>query len=279
MNHFRLDEREKKWLSKAEDLTDDFIRHTRHVLPVLARLCLVSTFFEDGCRMFQQWSDQVAFYQESWYIPPILGHLLVIHGVFGQIGSVCMILARKKIPWSVAVLGSVVLSQTILYRIFWEPKFLLRNVSIAGALIFLAAETFKEPESLFAGLPSGGDENNLRCMLMLVGRCCLALMYLTMIKFEFSLYRMLNLFISFGLMSCVIVGYRTRLMALVVAIFFFVINFYDNAWWTVPNDSNRFYRDFMKYDFFQALSVIGGLLLVIAYGPGGVSYDDFKKQW
>lgn len=145
-----------------------------------------------------------------------------------------------------------------------------------GALLLLIAESRVEGKSLFAGIPSAG-ENRPKNYLQLTGRILLVFMFLTVLKLELSPLQVLqNLFAS-ALMLLVTVGYKTKLSALVLVLWLSCVNVYANAFWTLP--SYKPMRDFLKYDFFQTMSVIGGLLMVVYLGPGGVSMDEHKKKW
>ena len=131
--------------------------------------------------------------------------------------------------------------------------------------------------SIFAGLPSLGETSKHKTYMQLSGRVLLVFMLLTLLRFEISFLQLVQNVVGLSLVVLIAVGYKTKLACLVLAAWLSVINFYVNAWWTYS--SHKPMHDFLKFDFFQTLSVVGGLLLVVAIGPGGYSMDEHKKKW
>ena len=150
-----------------------------------------------------------------------------------------------------------------------------RNLSLSGALLLLLAESSGEVKTMFAGLPSMGI-NQRQNYMQLAGRVLVVFMFLTLFKFDLSPLRIIMLVGGAVLTTCVFIGYKTKLAAIVLVILLAILNVVLNSFWSIPY--NRIMRDFVKYDFFQTLSVIGGLLFVVALGPGGVSVDERKRE-
>lgn len=146
---------------------------------------------------------------------------------------------------------------------------------MTGALVLLLAESNAEVKTMFAGIPTMGN-NQKQSYMQLVGRVLVVFMFLTLLNFDFSLLRMFLSIAGLVLTIMVFLGYKTKLSAILSVILLSIINVTFNCFWMVPH--NRVMRDFLKYDFFQTLSVIGGLLYIVALGPGGVSLDEHKKD-
>lgn len=66
-----------------------------------------------------------------------------------------------------------------------------------------------------------------------------------------------------------IVGYQTRLAALVLALFTLVASFFFHAYWSVPAEQ-AFVQQLL---FFKNIAVTGGLLVLASHGAGAWSVD------
>jgi ER-derived vesicles protein len=142
--------------------------------------------------------------------------------------------------------------------------------------MLLMVENRKEARTLFAGVPQM-HSNAPKNYMQLAGRMLLVIMFLTIVRYELSFTSIIQNLIGGICMLLVAVGFKTKLSALSLVIYLTVVNFYSNCFWSVAD--HRALHDFLKYDFFQTMSVIGGLLYVVALGPGGVSIDARKKEW
>jgi len=263
-------------MDRLDDVADQVLRHGKHVLPHVARLCILSTFVEDGVRMWFQWNEQRDYMNMTWGCGWFLATMFVVVNLLGQLGGCVMVLTRQKVNIACFVLFGIIALQTVAYSILWDLKFLMRNLALAGGVILLMAEAKAEGKSLFAGLPSMG-ENSPKTYMQLSGRVLLVLMFLTLLRFDFDpLHTVQNLF-GTALIILIAVGYKTKVASLILVAWLTLLNMYFNAWWNIPQYKPM--RDFLKYDFFQTMSVVGGLLLVVALGPGGYSMDEHKKNW
>jgi putative oxidoreductase len=67
----------------------------------------------------------------------------------------------------------------------------------------------------------------------------------------------------------IIVGFHTRIAAIVLALFTLVATFVFHAFWAVPAEQQMV----QQLMFMKNLSVAGGLLLLFSFGAGGMSLD------
>lgn len=266
----------KDYITQAENFADRVYHTTKPYLPTISRACLISTFLEDGLRMWFQWGPQRDYMDSSWGCGYFLGSLFVLINLFGQLGGCVLVLLQKKVPLAVGTLFFIVLLQTIAYGILLDFQFLMRNLALCGALLLVLADSQQEARSVFAGIPSIGD-NKPKNYMQLAGRSLLAFMYITLLRFEVTFLQIAQDLLGAILMVLVTIGYKTKLSALILTLVLLFLNCYYNCFWVIPADKPM--RDFLKYDFFQTLSVIGGLLMIVLRGPGSVSMDQHKKNW
>ncbi|XP_017119909.1 surfeit locus protein 4 homolog [Drosophila elegans] len=267
-----------RWLQRAEDVGEEVTRRCRPFLPSVARSCLVATFFEDALRMWFQWVEQQAFLQDRHQCSATLAVAIVLLNLVGQLAGCALILLHLFTNFAVTMLAGLVLLQVHIYEVPLQMHLLLRNFSLLGGLLLLHVECKEAAVCRLygagAGLPFIVGQRSQQLM-QLTGRILLALMYLTLFQQYLTIAAMILNCFGLILMAFVVMGYRTRLAALCLSLILTVWNVTTNAWWFAEGDT----RDLLKYNCFHTLSVVGGLLMVVALGPGEVSLEQYKKHW
>lgn len=265
-------------LEKAEQLAEQCLAKTKHVLPHMGRLCLCATFIEDGIRMITQWGEQRDYIDSTWGCGWFLAVMFVLINLFGQIGSSVLILSRKHVQPACYALFGIIFLQTVAYSILWDIKFLARSLSLCGAVLLLLAENQKSGGNVFAQNIMFDDANQKNKNYMLLsGRLLLVLMFLSLMHLKFSPLELIRNIIGLALISMITIGFKTKLMSVVMVLWLMGMNLVFNDFWRHRTASIMY--DFKKYDFFQTMTVIGGLLILVLIGPGGLSYDERKKMY
>ena len=145
-----------------------------------------------------------------------------------------MAIFKKHTEIACMALGTVIISQWIGYGLIFDLSFFFRNLSVAGGLLMLVADSLaSQRKTLFAGLPSL-NESDRTTYLQLFGRVLLVLLFLTLVfSGEFSIVR---LFVSgVGLIGCVLVviGFKAKYTAWFLIALLCVSNVLLNNWWSL----------------------------------------------
>ena len=75
--------------------------------------------------------------------------------------------------------------------------------------------------------------------------------------------------VELGLGLCLLVGFKTRWAALILALFTVATATFFHNYWAVPAEQVMM----MKINFFKNLAIAGGLLSYVVWGAGGWSLD------
>jgi len=245
-------------------------------LPFVGRFLLVLTFIEDAIRLIWQWDQQSKFLRRQGLTHGFEDAFLYLNILAQVIGAILVIFKIRVTP---AIIGliTVMVAQGFVYSVFDSPKYVLTAFALTGGMLLAVADSSSsKKKSLFPGLPEM-DQVERVARLQFFGRILFMCLLVSFFWNERSTW-LTQIFIGIGLVVSlfVVFGFRAKMAAVALLVILLGLNLGINAWWD-PRVA-EYDRDFVKYEFFQVLSVGGGLLLLAHMGPGHISFDRKKLE-
>merc|ERR1712072_53263 len=283
--HDRIEfELETRWSPKA----------IKRLLSTLGPLLLVITFLEDGLRVMTRWGEQVNYLTgahpggmgfSSWFAV-----LALITSIILQMGGSLLVLQGDKVPQMkgqhVKIGGGALLAflllQPIMYGQHTDMDFMCRTLTLAVGLALLWQHEMEKQGAkadLFAGLDAGVTSQNSQELVQLVGRTLITLIFFYQMfeqaaKSHAGIMHWIGAIITCAICAFVLLGFKAKAAGVLLLVLLGIGNMVMHPFWSVKPHM----YDFTKFYFFQTLSVMGGLMLLILHGPGGLSVKLGSKK-
>lgn len=267
----------QEYAEKVDNWLGSIATPIKPFLPAIGRFLIVVTFLEDAWRIINQWRDQVHYIWNVQHVPYVLAiGFLVLNVVFMIVGSL-LVVAKKRLEFGIGALLIVVVSQAVVYGLIFNLQFFFNNLSLIGGLLLALSDAFvRDKRGLsLPGLPQIEDRDKSK-YLQLAGRILMIFLFLAhLISKKWSLIG--GFFDVLGLVACicVVIGFKARLSASFLSVVLTIQNFSLNPYWKFGAKNPT--RDFLRYEHFRTLSIIGGLILLVSSGAGRISIDEKKK--
>lgn len=265
---------------KLDRVLDNYGAGVKPFIPALGRFLIVATFFEDSLRIVSQWKEQVYYLATFRHLYEFVVKFFLFGIIVGMITGASLVVLRKQALLASGLLSGIVLLQGVVYGLLFDFSFLLRNVSVIGGLLLALSDSLViDKRSLsMAGVPMLESKDYNKKYFLLAGRIMLLVLFLSFsLSLSFSFFSIPLVLIGFLSCLSIAIGYKTRLAASVLTLMLTVHNCITNHYWTYGIKDSR--RDYLRYEFFQTLSIVGGLLLVVNTGAGELSVDEKKKKY
>lgn len=259
------------YAQRIEDLTNTpWAQKLRPYIPGIARFFITATFYEDSFRIVSQWSDQI-FYLHKWkHYPYLFVVLFLVLVTVSMLAGATLLVLRKQTVYATGILCGCIVVQALIYGLFTGSSFVLRNISVIGGLLIAFSDSIVQNRTTFGMLPElNPRDGRTKGYLLFAGRLLIVLMF---IAFTFS-KSWFTVFLTVVGTVCFAIGYKTKLASIMLGLILTFYNVTLNNYWFYDQTK----RDFLKYEFYQNLSIIGGLLLVVNTGAGELSVDEKKK--